>query len=113
MAIVRIEPSGIELDVKPKESVAEAAWREGYEWPTKCWGQAECMLCITKVLDGELAAEPAGDEEAFEMRTRLPARMSNSLNRLGCRLLVCDDGLVLEKRGVRPVNPAGDAAEAG
>lgn len=102
MAIVRIEPSGVEFDVRPKESVAEAAWREGYEWPTKCYGQAECMLCITKVLDGELSALPADDEELFEMRTRLPARMSNSLNRLGCRVYVNEDGLVLEKRGVRP-----------
>jgi 2Fe-2S ferredoxin len=102
MPIVRVEPAGIEFDVNPDESVAEAAWRLGYTWPTNCWGQAECMVCWVRILDGELAAEPPGEEELFAMRSRLPVKLRSPLTRLACRLHVNGGGLVLEKKGVRP-----------
>ena len=102
MAIVRVEPSGVEFDVGPKESVAEAAWRQDVTWPTKCFGQAECMVCFVKVIDGELQTEPPGDDELFEMRTRMPRRLRTPMTRLACRLLVKGPGVVLEKRGVQP-----------
>jgi 2Fe-2S ferredoxin len=102
MASVRVEPSGAEFDVGPKESVAEAAWRQGVTWPTKCYGQAECMVCFVKVVDGELGTEPPGDEELFEMRTRMPRRLRGPLIRLACRLRITGPGVVLEKKGVQP-----------
>lgn len=102
MATVRVEPSGVEFDVGPKESVAEAAWRLGVTWPTKCFGQAECMVCFARVLDGELQTEPPGEEELFAMRTLLPRRLRSPITRLACRLEIKGPGVVLEKKGVLP-----------
>ena len=78
MTVVRVEPSGFEFDVRPGESVAEAAWRLGYSWPTTCWGQAECMLCFVRVTAGELHTEPPDDDELLQMQTRMPAALEDS-----------------------------------
>jgi ferredoxin, 2Fe-2S len=102
MSMVRVEPSGIEFEVAAGESVAEAAWRHGYTWPTKCWGQAECMVCWARILDGELSAEAPSEEERLAMRSRLPTKLRSPFTRLACRLCVTGDGLVLEKKGVIP-----------
>jgi 2Fe-2S ferredoxin len=104
---VLIQPAGIELDVRDGESVAEAAWRQGYVWPTQCWGQTDCMSCFAKILDGELAARPADQEELDAIRFKMSDKMkSNPLVRLGCRIRVSGAGLVLEKQGVRPEQSA-------
>jgi 2Fe-2S ferredoxin len=99
---VRIEPAGLELEVAPGESVAEAAWRQGYHWPTQCWGQAECMACFTKVVSGDLEVEPPTGEELRQMETLLPRLWRSSQTRLACRLQIRGPGVVLEKKGVRP-----------
>lgn len=101
MALVRVEPCGAEIDVGASESVAEAAWRAGYTWPTKCWGQAECMVCFVRVLDGELHVVPPAESETAAMQTLLPRRLLGPLTRLACQLRVTGDGVVLEKKGVR------------
>jgi 2Fe-2S ferredoxin len=106
MARVRVEPSGIEFDVGPRESVAEAAWRLGHVWPTKCYGQAECMTCFVKVLDGELQTVPPGEDELLQMRNRMPQRLRGPLTRLACRLQIKGPGVVLEKKGVQPGTPS-------
>jgi 2Fe-2S ferredoxin len=106
MPAVRVEPSGIEFEVAAGESIAEAAWRHGYTWPTKCWGKAECMVCWTRILDGELSVEPPGHEEQLAMRSRLPPKLRSQFTRLACRTVVIADGLVLEKKGVLPPPPS-------
>ena len=113
MPIVRVLPAGVEFEVRPGESVAEAAWRQGVTWPTKCWGQAECMVCFVRMVDGELSTTPPSDEELHEMRTRLPKRLRSPLTRLACRMKVTGEGVVLEKKGVSaPAVPA-DGTAAG
>jgi 2Fe-2S ferredoxin len=107
MTVVRIEPGGIGIEVKSRESVAEAAWRQGYTWPTKCWGQMDCVTCFARIREGEERILPPQDDELFAMRTRLPARLRSPLVRLGCRILVTGDGVVLEKKGVRLPDGAG------
>jgi 2Fe-2S ferredoxin len=107
MTTVRVEPSGVEIEVSDGESVAEAAWRLGATWPTKCWGQAECSICFVKVLEGELQTVPPGDEELDAMRALMPRRLRGPLTRLGCRLKVQGPGVVVEKKGVRAA-PASD-----
>jgi 2Fe-2S ferredoxin len=102
MAIVHVEPGGIDIKVEAGESVAEAAWRQGYTWPTKCWGQLECTACFVRIAEGEEFVIPAQDDEIFAMRTILPARLRSPLVRLGCRIQVTADGVQLEKKGVRP-----------
>ncbi|AYJ50317.1 2Fe-2S iron-sulfur cluster-binding protein [Rhodococcus sp. P1Y] len=99
-----VRPAGIELEAFDGESVAEAAWRQDYVWPTKCWGQIECMTCFTTIVDGELDAVPAEDAELDAIRSRLSPKYSNdSRVRLGCQLKCRGSGLVVEKRGVRPI----------
>jgi len=65
MPVIHIEPGGIDLEVGPNESVAESAWRQGYTWPTRCWGQADCMVCWVRILDGELASRERRYDEAI------------------------------------------------
>src|SRR5215213_3584688 len=101
MPLVRVEPGGFEFEVDRGESVAEAAWRHGYTWPTRCWGQADCQLCFARILDGELSIEDPGAEELEAMRSKLPPRFRSPLTRLACRLMIKGDGVVLEKNGVR------------
>lgn len=108
MSVVRVEPSGLDIKVEAGEPVAEAAWRQGYTWPTKCWGQLDCTSCFARIAEGEELVVPAEDDELAAMRTRLPARLRSPLVRLGCRLRVTADGVVLEKKGV---GPPGDSQE--
>lgn len=110
MPTVRILPSGVEFEVLAGESVAAAAWRQGVAWPTKCFGQAECMVCFVRMVDGELSTVPPADEELDAMRLLLPRRLRSPLTRLGCRLVLTGEGVVLEKKGVhRPETADGDA----
>jgi 2Fe-2S ferredoxin len=109
---VTIQPSGDELELAEGESVAEAAWRQGHVWPTQCWGQADCMACFTRIVDGELSALPAEQDELDAMRLKMSPRLrADPLVRLACRLRCTGDGLVLEKRGFRPAE-AGRPATA-
>ena len=109
MPTVRIEPSGLEIEVAHGESVAEAAWRQGYHWPTQCWGQAECMVCFVRVLSGEDEIEPPEAEEAHQLETVLPRPLRGPHTRLACRLQIRSSGVVLEKKGVRaPEQPVPD-----
>jgi hypothetical protein len=38
--VVRVEPLGVDIDVRPGESIMAAAQRGGYYWPTQCHCQA-------------------------------------------------------------------------
>ena len=102
--MVRIEPGGLEFEVRLGEAVAEAAWRQGYDWPTRCWGQAECMECRTTVIAGEPATVPADEFELEQMEALLPAMWRTPDTRLACQLHVRGAGVVLAKEGVRPSN---------
>jgi 2Fe-2S ferredoxin len=101
VTVVRVEPAGFEIDVRPGESIAEAAWRLGYRWPTSCWGQAECMLCFVRVTAGEPQTEPPDDEEVSQMQTQMPSQWRSPVTRLACRLRITGPGVVVEKKGVR------------
>ena len=104
MPIVHIDGSDVDIAVNPGETVAEAAWRQGFDWPTKCWGQLECMQCFVRIKphEAEVNIVPAGDEEIIAMRTMFPPRLRSPMVRLGCRLEVRGEGVVLEKKGVKP-----------
>lgn len=113
MPWVTVQPSGLRLEVGDDESVAEAAWRQGYVWPTQCWGQADCITCFTKIIDGELSARPAEQRERDAIRLKMSGRMkSSALVRLACQLKVTGDDLVLDKVGVRAEAPEDNNALA-
>ena len=62
---VRIEPDGIELDVKDGETVFKAANARQLGWPTRCGGAKSCTLCTMVVLEGVENLSKPGEEETF------------------------------------------------
>jgi ferredoxin, 2Fe-2S len=99
--IVRVEPLGIELNVRDGETLIEAAWREGYFWPTVCFGQARCTACNVEVVDGgENTSQVAAEEEATLRLLRVRGGADLGRRRLACRLMV-DGPVVVRKQGVR------------
>jgi ferredoxin, 2Fe-2S len=97
---VRVEPAGVEFDVRPKESVIAAAWRAGFQWPTTCWGQAECGVCAMEILEGAELLDPTGKVESDRLRS-LPRREGGG-RRLACQTRVVGAGTVtVRKPGVR------------
>jgi 2Fe-2S ferredoxin len=103
---VRVEPVGVEFDVRRGESVIQAAWRAGYQWPTTCWGQAECGVCAMEILEGAELLDPAGQVESDRLRS-LPRREGGG-RRLACQTRVVGAGTVrVRKPGVRVRVPEG------
>ena len=102
MVAVRVEPLGKVLDVLDGETLIEAAWRQGYYWPTICQGNARCTQCSIEVLEGlENLGQPDRDE-----RVTMQLRLALQLNRLQDRLrLACCvkpiGDAVVKKEGVR------------
>ena len=43
--VVRVEPIGVTFRLAEGETLIQAAWRQGYDWPTVCGGRAECTAC--------------------------------------------------------------------
>jgi ferredoxin, 2Fe-2S len=106
-AVVRVEPLGANLEVRSGETLAEAAWRLQYGWPTTCWGQAQCTLCWVRVISGEEHVAPPEEEETEALLELLPSSVARRPGvRLACRLKVIGGDVVVEKRGVRPPSGA-------
>ena len=106
--IVRVEPSGVEFDVAGDETLMAAAGRAGYRWPTVCGGLADCGVCVVDVMArpaGGLA--PPADLEARRLAV-IPA-VAPTGRRAAPRLPAAGGGagLVVHKRGVRPVTEQG------
>lgn len=55
---VRVEPSGVTIEVRRGERLMAAAERQGYRWPTICHGQAICTACAIVLDDNTDAFEP-------------------------------------------------------
>ncbi|TAK98992.1 MAG: (2Fe-2S)-binding protein [Rhodospirillaceae bacterium] len=102
MPLVAVEPGGFTIQVNKGEALAEAAWRQGYTWPTTCWGRAECMACAVVVIDGVDATIPPEPEETDAMNQRLSRYLRQPQSRLACRLKFSRDGAVVEKKGAHP-----------
>jgi len=97
---VRVEPSGITLDLRDGETVMAAAGRAGYRWPTICGGLADCGACALEVLETAAALPPPTTIEGMRLnvlveRRRYPDRTF----RLACQLVPTGD-LVVRKTGV-------------
>ena len=99
---VRVEPLGVELEVRPGETLIEAAWRLGYHWPTSCYGQAQCTHCNVTVVEGDEHLSEIGEEEADALWNLLSGRGTRDVSnlRLACRVEVYGPATV-EKSGVR------------
>jgi 2Fe-2S ferredoxin len=99
--IVEVEPSGATFEILDGETIIEAAWRNGYTWPTICNGQGTCKTCVFLTLDGEenlLAIEPWEASGLETIADSLPDRGQSW--RLACQAKVSGD-IRLRKIGVR------------
>lgn len=97
---VTVEPAGVTFEVRPGQSVIQAAWQAGYHWPTTCWGQAECGACAMEVVAGSERLSPVGAAEALRLRA-LGRRGTG--RRLACQAHCALEGpVVVKKPGVRP-----------
>ncbi|PPJ25744.1 ferredoxin [Nocardia nova] len=101
MAKVRIEPAGIDLDIRAGQTVFDAAISAGMTWPTICYGQARCTACALRVVDGRQNAGPIEAQERDALKQMAARRRRNTMRdtRLACRMTVSGD-LTVEKPGV-------------
>lgn len=100
--IVRVEPSGVSIEVRPGEALMAAAERQGYRWPTVCHGQAVCTACSIVLDDHNADAfEEPGPVELKGLEL-LAGRSfyEGKLVRLACQAKPIADTDVT-KRGVR------------
>lgn len=101
MAVVRVLPIEVDLDVPEGTTVMTAAHAAGYIWPTECEANAECGLCVSIIREGvEYCAPMPADEEETLQRTM---GATDPSRRLACRLTVTGP-VTLTKRGVRPAD---------
>jgi ferredoxin, 2Fe-2S len=99
--IVRVKPLGVDLVLGPGESLIEAAWREGYYWPTVCFGQASCTACNVEVCEGFDYLSDVSVEETRALEKLRATHIRNPASRrLACRLEV-HGRVVVQKQGVR------------
>lgn len=101
---VRVEPSDIVFEVRPKETVFAAAVRAGLHWPTICYGQVRCTACALKIVDGrENVIEPTPAEMVVLRRMAESGgrRRPDREMRLACQLRLSGD-ITARKSGVRP-----------
>jgi len=85
--VVHVVPIGIDLDLEPGETIIESAWRHGYDWPTICYGQAQCTACHVEVLSGaeHLAPVEAEERDALDHRLSVTGIADPTRIRLACR----------------------------
>lgn len=90
-AQVRVEPAGVDIEVFKGETLFDAAWREGYDWPTICLGQALCTACHVRLREGEENVSPLVEREEQQAVQRISRRLYKGDTtgvRLACRLFV-------------------------
>jgi len=99
--MVQVEPSGAEFEINADETIIEAAWRNGFTWPTICNGRGTCKTCVFLTLEGEenlSAVESWEDSGLKAIAESLPAGGRGS--RLACQAKVSGN-VRLRKIGVR------------
>jgi 2Fe-2S ferredoxin len=109
MSTVRVVPGDIEFGVHADETVFDAAFREGWMWPTTCYGQAQCTRCHMKVVSGAAGLPAPGPLELPILQRLHRVSYRNDLDvvlRLACQVRPTRDLTVELKRA--PVRREGD-----
>lgn len=101
MAVMRVEPAGHLIDVRPGESLIEAAWSAGYTWPTVCFGNGVCTVCQCEVLEGadKLSPRTVPEVQLLDDLTAKPRRRDPNRIRLACQARTSGD-ITVRKPGV-------------
>ena len=100
-AIVRVEPSGIEIVVGHGQTLMAAARKQGYFWPNQCNMECRCSNCFVLVESGADQLSPMGRAERATLLEQRGRRALDQPVRLACQTMVFGDATV-HKRGVRP-----------
>jgi ferredoxin, 2Fe-2S len=99
--VVRVEPSGVSIEVRPGESLMAAAERQGYRWPTVCHGQAACTVCCIVLENDAGAFEPPSLTEMQGLKLLAERSFYEGKTvRLACQARPITN-TVVTKRGVR------------
>jgi 2Fe-2S ferredoxin len=102
--VVRVEPSGVVIDVDEGEALMAAAVRAGYRWPSICGGLAECGACVVEII---ASAPDHRDADTLVEQQRLCTVPERRLRpgaalRLACQFRPGSADVTVFKRGVRP-----------
>jgi 2Fe-2S ferredoxin len=99
-----VQPAGHVIEVQAGESLMQAAWREGYHWPTLCFGVGQCTACKCEIVEGLDVVSPHTEPETEMTRdlSRRRRRIDPRRVRLACQVKVRGD-VVVKKPGVRRV----------
>ena len=98
--VVRVEPIGVTFRLADGETLIQAAWREGYYWPTVCGGRAECTACHVLMEAGEGNAVTPDEWETAMIASVVERTNPAAPVRLACRLRVSGP-VTVYKRAVR------------
>lgn len=99
---MRVEPAGVVIEVLPGETLIQAAWRAGYDWPTLCYAMGRCTACQCEVLDGLHQLSERTDAELALLGTldRRVRRANPRRVRLACQVRITGD-VTVRKPGVK------------
>jgi ferredoxin, 2Fe-2S len=106
---LRVEPAGIDIDVATDETLIQAAWRAGYDWPTMCYARGTCTACRCEVIEGmHLLTERTEAETALLSELNRRVRRANPRKiRLACQAKANGD-VTVRKPGVKRQSPTSD-----
>jgi ferredoxin, 2Fe-2S len=100
---MRVEPVGCEIEVRRGETLIQAAWRAGYNWPTLCYGVGRCTACQCEVLNGlHLLSERTEAEMQLlhDLHRRVRRAADPRRIRLACQVKIIGD-VIVRKPGVK------------
>lgn len=83
---VRVEPAGVVIEVMDGETLFDAAYREGYDWPTVCAGQGTCSRCHVRILQGAEQVTPVVASEPEQRVIKRVAQRNYENKTEGIRL---------------------------
>jgi 2Fe-2S ferredoxin len=98
--VAHVVPADIDIEVFDIETLFDAAWREGYDWPTVCIGQMLCTACHVVVKEGIDNVRPMVERQEASAIRRLAQRIYKGDEtglRLACQVRITGDVVVEQK----------------
>ena len=97
---VKIEPSGLSVEVADGERLMQAAREAGFWWPNQCDMQCRCTGCFVTIVSGAEHLSAMGRAEAAALINQRGRNALENPVRLACQLGVYGD-VTVRKTGVR------------
>lgn len=98
--VAHVIPADVDIEVLGSETLFDASWREGYDWPTVCIGQMLCTACHVIVKEGINNVKPVVERQEASAIRRLAQRMYKGEEaglRLACQLRITGNVVVEQK----------------